>query len=163
MEIKDIKPPANIKISKIYYIILFVIPFFVIIFYVIYQYYFKKQEIIESDILRLSPYEVAMEFLSNLGKMDLSSNEKIKEYYFQLSEILRKYLGEIYRRNLIDMTTNEIVKSLKNNNVSRKTISVFIDFSEIADLVKFAKYFPDKKEAEKSMNIVKEIIEMEKK
>ena len=62
----------------------------------------------EAEFIDLRPaWEIAFEKLAVLEQKKLIDEEKFKEFYLELTDILRAYLGRMYARNIVDMTTEE--------------------------------------------------------
>lgn len=66
----------------------------------------------------------------------------LKEYYFQLSVIVRKFLSEHYQLRLMEYTTSEVRGILKQYKIVSDTIDVIEKLLNQSDMVKFAKSEP---------------------
>jgi len=97
----------------------------------------------EEAFVDLRPaWEIAYADLALLKDQDLPEKGELKLFYFQLTEIMRKYLGKKFEFNAVDLTTSEIEEAVLQMPVTddiRRELAVFM---ENADLVKFAKYIP---------------------
>lgn len=80
----------------------------------------------------------AMEALAALQREDALGREK--EIYFRLSEILRDYLGERFGFSALDMTTEELLSTLRRVPTPGLDYTRFEIFCREADLVKFARF-----------------------
>lgn len=60
--------------------------------------------------MSLSPYERVIQELKDLDKKGYLELAKIREYYFELSEVFRRYLGSHYNIPALDWTTEEIIQ-----------------------------------------------------
>ncbi|MGB1284486.1 MAG: BatD family protein [Polaribacter sp.] len=109
----------------------------------------------------LAPYEEAMYKFNELDEKLLWQNNKVKEYYSELTEIVRGYIERELRVPALEKTTDEILETLtdfKNSEsieTSKETIKKLKELLQEADLVKFAKSKPlaleieeDRKDAE---------------
>lgn len=109
----------------------------------------------------LPPYDEAIYRLNELDKKLLWQNNKTKEYYSELTEIVRGYVERELKIPALENTTDEILeilKNFKNSNTiltSQNTIDKLKGLLREADLVKFAKSKPlapkieeDRKDAE---------------
>ena len=112
-------------------------------------YYWRKRELkTKNNSLSLPPYELAKLALSKLNEEKAFENDEVKEFYSDLTLILRKYLNDkVYNRSL-ESTTNELLLKLNDLNKSNQ---ISLDEESIknieatlkrADLVKFAKSKP---------------------
>jgi len=78
----------------------------------------------------------------------LWQNNKIKEYYSELTEIVRGYIERELKVPALENTTDEVlamIKDFKNADsieTSKETIKKLKDLLQEADLVKFAKSKP---------------------
>ena len=114
--------------------------------------FFRKKETDDDKYARLiakkKPYELAVSQLEDLDKKELWQNNKTKEYYSELTDILRNYIEKELKIPAMESTTSEVVnaiKKFKNINkldISKKTILKLKDLLKEADLVKFAKSKP---------------------
>ncbi len=89
-------------------------------------------------------------------------NGNIKEYYIELSDIIRKYIEERYAINAPTETTFELYRKLRAAKVEYAKIELINDFLSKCDLVKFAKYIPSIESAEKDKEFAKDIIDKTK-
>ena len=101
-----------------------------------------KKKLMESPLQteHLSPQEAALRELELLQAKGLLERGLIREYYFQLSEIFRRYLGARFKFPALDWTTEEIELFLARSSSLGTGISEKICFIlEHSDLVKYAK------------------------
>lgn len=89
-----------------------------------------------------SPYEVASKALAELKTKKLWENGMEKEYFTELTEILRVYLYKRFGINAMEMTSREILNSLKSNKDTQDKRAYFRQILSMADFVKFAKVRP---------------------
>ncbi|MBU0650795.1 hypothetical protein KKC59_02680, partial [bacterium] len=87
---------------------------------------------------------------------------KIKEYYLELSNIVKKYMERRYNILAVEYTTSEIAAALKKLKIGMDNYGFIYEFLGEADLVKFAKLRPDKAECLKSADTAREIVERTK-
>ncbi|MCX4330945.1 MAG: hypothetical protein OSJ24_01970 [Muribaculaceae bacterium] len=88
------------------------------------------------------PYEKAIAELNNLRVRQLCEKGREKEYYTELTEILRQYLEGRFGINAMEMTTPQIKRAVYAT-VSEKSASTMMnDVLEMADYVKFARMRP---------------------
>lgn len=88
------------------------------------------------------PYVVAMEGLRRLDAKHLCEKGQEKQFYTELTDILRVYLDKRFNINAMEMTSGQILKSLRGNEDTRMSESLMSKVLEIADFVKFAKVRP---------------------
>lgn len=95
-----------------------------------------------SSTKSISPYDAAISSLDKLKDQHLCENGMEKEYYSELTEILRIYLEGRFGINAMEMTSTQILESLNNNEETRHHHLLIKRILEIADYVKFAKMRP---------------------
>lgn len=88
------------------------------------------------------PYNLAMQQLRHLGAEKLCERGEEKQYYTRLTDILRAYLDGRFGINAMEMTSTQIVESLRQNEETRNSEPMMQKILEIADFVKFAKVRP---------------------
>ncbi len=96
----------------------------------------------------LPPHIVAIAALEQLQNQKLWQNNRHKEYYSALSNILRTYLDGRFDIGAMEMTTDEIVESIKQIDIPQKSAMDLVAVLRDADLVKFAKALFDAAENE---------------
>ena len=147
--IKSIKKePYTFDDFRIYiYLILAILA---IIGFWIYWFVIKKRKETEDapTYRTLPPFEEAILRLNELDEKLLWQNNKIKEYYSELTEIVRGYIERELKVPALENTTDEVlamIKDFKNADsieTSKETIKKLKDLLQEADLVKFAKSKP---------------------
>lgn len=121
----------------------------------------KRQKITESipvPISARSAYELAMEELDRLAGSAFLADGKVKQHYTELSEIFRRYLAEKYGIAAMEITTHELLDVLYHQKMpyeSRQQIGTLLEES---DLVKFAKFIPEKEHQACSIDKVRTLI-----
>lgn len=89
-----------------------------------------------------SPYEVAISSLNKLKAKKLWEQGLEKDYFTELTEILRIYLEKRFGINAMEMTSRQILSSLRDNNEIADKREYFRQILNMADFVKFAKVRP---------------------
>jgi hypothetical protein len=109
----------------------------------------KKPLTAEEEIALLPPYDRAKLALIKLEESQYLMRAEVKDYYSELTFIIRKYLDEKVYDRALESTTAELVNRLnllKDGNqidLSKDTIKNLESILNRADLVKFAKSAPD--------------------
>jgi hypothetical protein len=107
--------------------------------------YQKKK--IEAEIYK-TPIEKATSLLNSLEKKELWQKGEVKEYYSELTNIVRNYIEEAIEIPAMESTTSELIEGLKVASLKKKmmlsqdTIENLFVVLKQADLVKFAKSKP---------------------
>ncbi|MCI5055876.1 MAG: hypothetical protein MRY83_07190 [Flavobacteriales bacterium] len=105
----------------------------------------KKQPTPTNDIVKeptRPAHLIALEKIDWLVEQKLWQNNKTKEYYSLLSEILRAYLEKRYKILAQEQTTDEIMTSIKYFEIDEISRSKLRQVLMLSDLVKFAKEKP---------------------
>ncbi len=90
----------------------------------------------------MPPYEKAISQLEVLRNRKLCEKGQEKEFYTELTEILRQYLEGRFGINAMEMTTTQIKAAVKANSTTRDMSAQMNQILEMADFVKFAKMRP---------------------
>jgi hypothetical protein len=96
------------------------------------------------------PHIIAERLLKELKIKQLWEKGQIKEYYSELSHILRGYLEDAYKIPALESTTDELMSTLNSPqmtafqslNKSDSLLEKIQDLLQTADLAKFAKVIP---------------------
>ena len=111
-----------------------------IVLYLLWKYRKTKHLNSTKEAPVLSTHETALRELDTLKNKGLLERGNAREHFFELSEILRRYLGKRYLFPALDWTTEEITEHFKNQEkielASRTEANRILKKS---DLIKFAK------------------------
>lgn len=105
------------------------------------------------------PYEKAIQELERLRQANLPQKGHVKEYYTRLIDILREYLMKRYGIYALEMTSTQILASIKEHPEASQARAELRQLFQVADFVKFAKVLPPPDDNVRSFNVVKEFIE----
>lgn len=144
-QIKDVKAPIKIPLDwRIVALwILGIIILLLIAYYLYRKYKLKKMLTPKTEkIIKLAPYQIALNSLKELEEKKLWQQGLIKEYHSALTEIIRKYFEDRFDLAALELTTSEALALLKNKNDAAVILDVTKEFLNNADLVKFAKFVP---------------------
>tara|TARA_B100000927_G_scaffold291457_1_gene293777 strand:- start:2084 stop:2947 length:864 start_codon:yes stop_codon:yes gene_type:complete len=162
-EFYDIKKPINIPLKFIEilpYILLFLIIVMIIIFTRKYlrnrKPEIKKPEIIEKII---PAYVTALDDLEKLKTEKKWQSGKIKDYYSDISDIIRIYIEDGLSTPAMEMLTKDIIHALKNKNINTENLNSLLN---TADLAKYAKSKPSSNENELIMKIAIDFVHQTK-
>lgn len=107
----------------------------------------------------IPPHIVAITALEALKNQKLWQNNKHKEYYSALSDILRTYIDGRFGIGAMEMTTDEILEAIKPLDLTQKLSMDVLSLLRDADLVKFAKAMPEAAENESAFSKVYYFVE----
>jgi len=146
-DIKPIKPPLTAPVT--FRELLPWIGLGVIILALAFLIYFflkkRKQKVpVFTSRLKTSipPYEAAMEALESLRLKKLWQAGRVKEYYSEMTDIVREYIELRFPVRALEMTTSEIDAALRQTDVNGSAREKLHQTLTLADLVKFAKEQP---------------------
>jgi hypothetical protein len=88
------------------------------------------------------PFDKAIRELAILKETDLLGKGKIKQFYVELSEILRRYIEGRFDIKAVEATTYELKRLLKHPELTKEQTQAILEFLSRSDLVKFAKFQP---------------------
>ncbi len=103
--------------------------------------------------------EEARLHLAELKEKQLWQKGMEKEYHTSVTHILRTYIHRRYDVNALEMTTAEIVQTLRSTSVSKDLLQQLRSIMELSDFVKFAKYRPLPEENEKSAYVAEVFVD----
>lgn len=108
----------------------------------------------------LPPYDLAMRDLAQLERERPLEEGRVGEFYERLTLILRSYFGWRFDENMLEMTSSEILQSLKKHQEFgidhwRQLRAILED----ADLVKFANVSPGNERSLEHLGVARSLIE----
>jgi hypothetical protein len=160
-QIKDIKGPLSpgIRWKTVVFIIAIVLAAGAAIVSAL---LFKKKA--RGQAIRQRPaHEIALEQLERLKMQNLIQSGKVKEYYIQISGIIRHYLENRFNLRATEMTTEEFLIHVRDySQLADGHKTLLKDFLLACDLVKFAKYLPAEQEIDAVFDSAKNFIEQTK-
>jgi len=109
---------------------------------------------------RMSPRERALYELSELLAHDLIGKQKIKEFYMELTMIVRRYIERAHAIRAPEQTTEEfLVAVTRNPGFTREVVTKLKIFLQTSDLVKFAAYRPERKIIDQTLSTARDYID----
>lgn len=160
-DIRDIKPPVYFKTGP--FVLIFVCVMLVLaVFFVLRKVVLKKLKKTNSasSVSFKLPHQIAYEALEELKNKSLPEKGKIKEYFIELSYIVRHYIENRFKIKAAEMTTEEFLFFLTDSDVlGGPHKNLLKEFLRLCDIVKFAKYAPVQQEIEKSFNSAKKFVD----
>lgn len=148
----DIKPLIEVDKSRGQWwkYLLYAILFLGLLGGILYWFIWRKKPLTqEEQVALLSPYERAKLSLQELDKADYLAKDQIKDYYSELTAIIRRYLDEKVYDHAMESTTDELVNRLRllkdanQMHLEQQDINNIETILKRADLVKFAKSRPE--------------------
>jgi len=145
---KDIKPitlPMGepYTLGEIIPYVAIVLAVGILVFAIFYFYQRKKKNkplFVKKPKPLLPPHEEAINRLQELRLKKLWQNDRLKEYYSELTDIIRYYIERRFEFQAMEMVSSEIIDRLEGeaqvNDQAKAKLQATL---ELADLVKFAK------------------------
>lgn len=116
-----------------------------IVLSLVYFLFFRKKKTSQPQRIEV-PYEKALRLLNELEAKQEWLTGDAKIYYTQLSEIVRNYLESSYAINAPEMTTRDLLKTVKKSSELRSIHQEMRTVLDTSDLAKFAKSIPTEEE-----------------
>ncbi|MCX5697420.1 MAG: hypothetical protein NTU54_05590 [Candidatus Omnitrophica bacterium] len=162
LQVRDIKPPVDLPIKWLKFIILGVAAIIISGGVLVYR-YLRKKRIIQAGSFRRPAHEIAYEQLEALRAKDYISRGQVKEYYSEISMIIRYYLENRFILRAPEMTTEEFLAHVRDSSILTVEHKALLrEFLLCCDLVKFAKYAPSKEEIDSVFDSAKNFIDSTK-
>ncbi len=171
-QLYDIKPIINVEKSERNWWIwlLGILAALALVAFLLYWFIWRKKPLTEEEeIALLPPYDRAKLALQKLDESQFLMRSEVKDYYSELTFIIRKYLDEKVYNRALESTTDQLISRLnllKEGNqipLSKDTIKNLESILKRADLVKFAKSAPDTALAEMDKSTIDKEIDHVKK
>lgn len=111
-----------------------------------------KKEVVVEEVKPDIPLHIqALQKLEEIKNKQLWQHDQVKQYYIELSDVVREYLEKRYTIQALEQTSEEIFASLRNMEIASEDRNLLRQLLVLADMVKFAKEKPAANENEKSM------------
>lgn len=157
--IYDIKPVYNAKINWKLVIIIVLISLLsiaILIFLFIYlkKRFFTKQYIEEKRFEpTIPPHVTAIKELDRIKNEKIWQQGRLKEYYTDVTTVLRQYIEHRFMVAALEMTSDEILDSVNLLQIADESVqNTLKQILLLADLVKFAKWVPSSLEHDTTLN-----------
>jgi hypothetical protein len=161
-DIKDIKPPLNAP-WKLEDFLPYLIALLIIALAAVGYYYYRKwKKRREEGFVPLKPSippgQAALTALRLLEDKHLWQQGRIKQYYSEVTEIVRRFIEDQYGVLALESTSDEILAQLLKLPEAQALLKEFRSLFTTADLVKFAKYVPAPEEHDHELRWAYEIV-----
>ncbi|MCW8982043.1 MAG: BatD family protein [Altibacter sp.] len=161
----DIKPAMDVADAPYDFlkVLYWLLPFLLLLAVLGYV-FFRRKKRKEAEVKQLPPYEEAIVALKALDHSDLLKQNRSKEYYSQLTEIVKRYLDREVDDAALESTSDELIARLQLHkdaghfDFDTETIKHLDDVLKRADLVKFAKMQQATGQAEADRKTIESII-----
>jgi hypothetical protein len=154
-DIKDIKPPLDAPWKFEDFLPYLIALAVIALLGLAYWYYRRLKRRREASYVApkpdIPPWRVALAALHTLEDQRLWQQGRVKEFYSETTEIIRRFLEDQYSLLALESTSDEIMGQLKPLSAAQALLKEFRSFFTTADLVKFAKYLPTPEENEEEL------------
>jgi len=163
----DIKPLIQVEKTNdhIWKLIVGILTALLLIAGLFYWFVLRKKPLSDEEkVALLPPYDRALIELKKLENSRYLIQDEYKQYYSELTEIVRSYLEEDVHVSALESTTDQLIEKLELLKDSGElqldvdTISQFKRILQTADLVKFAKSKPASNVAEQDRQTIEQIV-----
>jgi len=103
-------------------------------------------------------HEIALEELERIAALKLLEKGLIKEFYSQIAEIIKRYIGGRYHLETMELTTTELLQAMGRGSLPGDHIDLFRPFFGECDLVKFAKYMPPTERTARTLDGARDLV-----
>ena len=162
--LKDIKEQIEAKFSLLdYWIWILVLLIVLLVIYLFNKFFNKSNQTATTKkvVIKIAPNIIATNALDKLEKKKLWQEGKIKEYYSEISEILRTYIDSRFNIIALELTTEEIINKI-SKNISSESTKELRTLLLRSDLAKFAKSKPIDVKNNESMLLAKKLVDQTK-
>ncbi|HXV18591.1 MAG TPA: hypothetical protein VD883_00765, partial [Candidatus Omnitrophota bacterium] len=161
-DIRPIKGPVSMSLMTLWTTIFSILAFCLAVFLAVKLYLRLRNRVPKDPDAHLPPPERALRELERLKKKGLIEAGKTKEFYSELSDILRRYYQRQFNFDTFEWTTFEFLRFLKEKEFEKPVLEKMKNVLESADLVKFAKFEPKPMLAEELAAEIRMIVDMTK-
>ena len=103
-----------------------------------------------------TPWEIAVQEVGRIEKLDLPGQGRFKEHYTLVAEVTKAYVRSMYLEgssltDAAEMTTDETVSAIWRSSLDHKSARLVVDLLNEADLVRFSNYSPRETEANEAL------------
>jgi len=161
-DIHDIRPPVQVgfdpMILKTVLMVTAGLLILVLLFFLIKKLWKKKQQPKNLKFLPapLPPLKAAFKQIDQLALNPLNDT---RLFYFDLTAILRNYIGRSFNINAIEMTSQEFIKNLNVLDIDNKIKKNISKFVNLSDSFKYAGIIPLKDQAKQDLLLIRDMIQ----
>lgn len=147
-DIRELKPLREVRASTPWFLVVATVLGVALIGAVLF-WYLRRRARYKDLVPPIPAHELAFEALNGLRRTDFGDPESVRQFYFQISEVVRTYVEGRFQLNATDLTTEEIVANLVAvDDLPADQNQVLHEFLADTDQVKFAHREPTRKDIE---------------
>ncbi len=141
-DIRPIKGPVSIGVIRFWTWVMGIVAGTLFIF-LITKVVLRKIKEMGSAESRKPAHERVLIEIKRLKDKGYLEEKKFKEFYSELSDVLRLYLERAFKVEALERTTSELLDELKQKQFEATPLSQMKQVLEETDLIKFAKFIPN--------------------
>jgi hypothetical protein len=140
-DLYDIRPPLEVPVRT--WRLLYALAALVVaglLGYALVRYLRRPKPVVAAVAKPVAPLHVrALAELDALAGENLPAQQRVTEFYFRLSDIMRGYLGERFAFDAKESTTPELLDALRSRATPGLPFKELSDFAHASDFVRYAK------------------------
>lgn len=161
-DIRDLKPPLGVPLTlREILLAVGILLAVVAAAYLLYRWWKRRR--LPAALVAPAParpaHVIALEELGALKQKKLWQQGLVKQYYTEVTDILRRYFENRYRLMALERTTDEILDDLRRIRLTGELLGKTDRLLRRADLVKFARHQPPIPEHDESIQIVYDVVD----
>jgi hypothetical protein len=157
----DIRPPVPVGLDpmmvKLLLILLGVLLLAGILFLLIRKWRKNRKgpKDIQAVVLPLSPFEEAAKELDSLAQRSMDDP---RLFYFDLTLVLKRYMGRTFGFNAVEMTSEELIREMARLRLEQAVRKEIVQFQVLSDPYKYAGVLPEPTLVKKDMGLIRQIL-----
>ncbi len=157
-DIRPIKGPVSIGMTRFWTWVMGLLAGALLVFLII-KIVLRKIKEMGSAESRKPAHERVLIEIKRLKDKGYLEEKKYKEFYSELSDVLRLYLERTFKVEALERTTSELLEELKQKRFEATPLSQMKQVLEETDLIKFAKFIPDHNTAARLEGLILTIVD----
>lgn len=159
--IRDVKPWMRAGRFPLWWIWLIVVAAAIVAGFYSIRRFIRPRELVEPPPPPpRPPYDEAMDALAALESRGYLHQGLLREFVFDLSDIFKRYIGRRFENNIADSTTEEILAWASASALKPEERKIVDRVFSDTDPVKFAKWIPNREQAEVWLSQVRSFLTM---
>ncbi len=160
-DIHEIRPPVQVGTDPCVFWYVLAAACLVLVclavFFLVRKYLGKRSSIreVEAHVMAVPPHDAALKALDGLEQ---NMDTDVRLFYFELTYVLKKYIGDTFRVNAPETTSAEFIRLIGRLDIDRSIRKRLNEFVKSSDPFKYAGKIPEKRRAGKDLACVREII-----
>jgi hypothetical protein len=159
--LRDVKSPLSFPPNFLFLAVLTAIILIAGLIFVVYSRRKRKDKLQSLPVVDTRmPWEIAYDQLQKLSQRPYLQEGRFKEYYSELSGIIRYYFENRFHIRAPEMTTEEFLWSLeRSGDLTTEHKETLKKFMTSCDIIKFAKHIPRVEEAQESFRFARQLVD----